>query len=175
MSEEDLATGPNRTGPPDPGSAWTVTSAKAEGVTPGFNIRDARGQRYLLKFDPPSNPEMATAADVMGSKFFYALGYNVPENCIVKFDRSQLKIKPGVRFTDESGKSRDLTDADLGTLLAPLHRQADGKIRGMASLYISGKPLGGFKYYGWRPDDPNEIAPHGHRGFYADSTYSAPG
>lgn len=92
MSEGELAAGPNKTGAPDPGGPWTVTSAKTEGVTPGFSIKDQNGRRYLLKFDPPSNPEMATAADVMGAKFFYALGYNVPENSenyIVRFDRSQ--------------------------------------------------------------------------------------
>lgn len=170
MSEAELAIGPNKTGAPDPSGPWIVTSVKAEGVTPGFSIRDARGRRYLLKFDPPTNPEMATAADVIGAKILYALGYNVPENYIVRFDRSQLQVRPGVKFVNRFGIEQELTDSDLNGLLAPLYHYSDGKVRALASLYISGKPLGGFKYYGRRPDDPNEIAPHEHlrvlRGLY---------
>jgi len=41
MTVAELARGPNRTGPLSPQSKWTVISAKAEGVTPGFTIRDA--------------------------------------------------------------------------------------------------------------------------------------
>ena len=48
---------------------------------------------FFLKFDPPSNPEMATAADVMCAKFFYALGYNVPENYIIRIPPEKLQIK----------------------------------------------------------------------------------
>jgi hypothetical protein len=33
----------------------------------------------------------------------------------------------------------------------------------MASRYAEGKPLGYFKYFGTRPDDPNDIHPHEHR------------
>jgi hypothetical protein len=33
----------------------------------------------------------------------------------------------------------------------------------MASRFADGKPLGYFKYYGTRPDDPNDIHPHEHR------------
>src|SRR5215467_5958637 len=33
----------------------------------------------------------------------------------------------------------------------------------MASRLLPGKILGGFKYYGTRPDDPNDIVPHEHR------------
>lgn len=71
---------------------WTVLSGKNQGVTPGLVIRDSKGRKYFLKFDPVSNPEMASAADVLGSKFFYDLGYNAPENYIVWFARNQLLI-----------------------------------------------------------------------------------
>ncbi|MBM3811326.1 MAG: hypothetical protein FJW20_06785 [Acidimicrobiia bacterium] len=39
----------------------------------------------------------------------------------------------------------------------------DDKYRGGASLYLPGKPLGPFKYYGTRRDDPNDVTPHEHR------------
>src|SRR6202451_3754939 len=68
-------------GAPQP--PYTVVAAKTEGVSIGFRIRDARGLLYFVKGDPPSNLEMATAADVMGALFCYAAGYNVPENYIL--------------------------------------------------------------------------------------------
>jgi hypothetical protein len=63
-------------------------------VTPGFLIEDSAGAKYLLKFDPPAYPELASGADVVVSKFFYALGYHVPENYIVRFDRDRLIVDP---------------------------------------------------------------------------------
>ena len=72
--------------------AWDVIGAKTEGITPGFRIRDGRGDVYFLKFDPPGNQEMTTAAEVISTKIFYALGYNVPENYLAFFKRPQLRV-----------------------------------------------------------------------------------
>ena len=68
---------------------------KNEGITPGLMIRDSRGQPVPAEIRPRANPEMASAADVIGSKFFHALGYNVPENYIVRFTREQLRTRAG--------------------------------------------------------------------------------
>ena len=62
-----------------------MTSAKRDGVTPGFVIEDQQKNKYLLKFDPPDHPEVASAVDVIGSKVFYALGYYAHKNYIVHF------------------------------------------------------------------------------------------
>ena len=44
---------------PAPGK-WTVVSAKSDGVTPGFTIRDANEDLWFLKFDPPGYRGMST-------------------------------------------------------------------------------------------------------------------
>ena len=46
-------------------------------------MMDANGVHYFVKGDTVNYPEMATAADVIGSKFLYALGYNTPRNEIL--------------------------------------------------------------------------------------------
>jgi hypothetical protein len=161
MSLSELAAGPGNASAPAEGT-WTVVSAKSEGVTPGFRILDSKGRVYVIKFDPVDHPEIATAADVISSKFFYALGYHVPENYIVHFAPSRLVLKPGATFRDERGRKRDLTSRDLGEILLRARRGSDGNYRAVASLLIGGG-LNEFRYYGTRSDDPNDIVPHEHR------------
>jgi hypothetical protein len=162
MSLEQLAAGPGNSSAPADGE-WSILSAKSEGVTPGFLIRDSHKRLYFLKFDPIGNPELATAADVISSKFFYALGYHVPENYIVYFERSRLKLNPGVQFRDAQGRKRSLTSRDMGEILNKVPRDSDGRIRATASRVVPGAPLGPFRYFGTRSDDPNDIVPHEHR------------
>jgi hypothetical protein len=162
MTAAELAAGPGASAPPAPGS-WTVVSAKTEGITPGFLIQDGTKRRYFLKFDPPGYPELATAADVIGTKFFYALGYHTPENYIVYFDRSRLRLQPGVRFVDEHGRRRELTARDLQRILNQAPRTAEGSFRACASLLLPGANLGPFRFFGTRADDPNDVVPHEHR------------
>lgn len=161
MSIEELRKGPTRGH--EPVMPLEVTAAKTEGVTPGFNIRDAAGRKYLIKFDPVSNPEMASAADVIGSKFFYAFGYNVPENYIVNFRRDQLKVAPEAKITDVDGARRPMEQHDLDLVLKLVAPNRDGSYRGMASFIIPGDVIGPFRYYGTRTDDPNDVVPHENR------------
>ena len=163
MSIEDLVRGPATQGPPSMDGPWQVLTAKSEGVTPGFLIRDGRGRRYFLKFDPKSNPEMATAADVIGSKFFYALGYHVPENYLVTFSRGQLSIDPKAKLTDAQGRERPMTGLDVDEVLRKVPVDSDGQYRALASLFLKGQPIGPFRYHGTRRDDPNDVVPHEHR------------
>jgi hypothetical protein len=162
MSLEELTAGPGISKPPAPGP-WTIVAAKNEGITPGFTIRDTRGRIYFIKFDPLSNPEMASAADVISSKFFYALGYNVPENYIAWLDRGQLVIDGDAMLKDSHGRKRPVTERDVETMLARAPRSSDGRYRVLASLALQGQPVGPFRYYGVRRDDPNDLVPHEHR------------
>ena len=162
MSPEELKRGPGGKNPPA-GAKWTVVGAKSEGITPGFTILDEKKQRYFIKFDPLSNPEIATAADSITSRFFYALGYHVPENYIVFFRPEQLELGPDVQLADATGKKRKMTNRDIYEILVKVPKTKDGRYRATASRGIEGKPVGPPRYYGTRKDDPNDIVPHEHR------------
>jgi hypothetical protein len=163
MTIEELVRGPNTGDGPSTDQAWVVIAAKTEGVTPGFRIKDSLGHVYFVKFDPPQNPEMATAAEVISTKFFYALGFNVPENHLAFFTRQQLRVDDKATVTDKEGRERRLTESDLDVILKRVHRSDNGTYRVIASKQIQGAPLGPFQYFGTRPDDPNDIFPHEHR------------
>jgi len=160
MSLEELKRGPGNSTPPSADGPWRVISAKSDGVMPGFVIEDANKSRYVLKLDPPRSPELASAADVIGSKVFYALGYNTPENYIVHFKREKLHISEGVKWRDAGGKKRPLTDRILDEILKTQPHTAGGTYRAMASRWIEGDPIGPFRYEGTRSDDPNDIVAH---------------
>ena len=163
MSREELVRGPGNGTPPSMAGKWTIVSAKSEGVTPGFVIIDAEKRRFFIKFDPLTNPEMATAADSIGARFFYALGYFVPQNYIVHFKPEQLEIGPNVQMADARGKLRQMIPADIQKLLKRVPVMKEGSYRATASLAVEGKPVGPPRYYGMRSDDPNDIVPHEHR------------
>lgn len=162
FTRKDLLRGPGDDHPPAEGD-WKIISAKTEGITPGFVIEDSTGQRYLLKFDPMSNPAMNSSADFLGPKFFHALGYNVPENYLVKLSPERLAVTGRATVVGIDGRERPMTPTDVRSILSRVPRQADGSIRGLASRYLQGKPLGPFRYDGTRPDDPNDITRHEHR------------
>jgi hypothetical protein len=166
LSRAELIRGPGDGNAPDMSGPWQVISAKTQGVTPGFVVLDAKRRRYVLKFDPLTNPEMATAADVVTAKLLWALGYNVPENYIVVFPRSQLHIDDKTKFRDPFGRIRPMKDKDIGEIMlrVPKFRRGDEElIRGVASLYVPGEPIGEFKFYGRRRGDKNDFIPHEHR------------
>jgi hypothetical protein len=133
------------------------------GVTAGFQIKDSRGVKYVIKLDPPEFPGAATSADVIGSYLLWAAGYNVPENTISDFRRDDLEIAPDATYTDRLGRHRRLTDAYVDRLLSGVAPPVDGRYRCMASRFLSGKPLGSFDYQGRRKDDPDDLVPHERR------------
>jgi hypothetical protein len=157
-----LVKGPDTSTGPAPGP-WTVIARKGEGVTPGFTIRDSAGQVYWIKFDPLGFAEMASGAEIISTKFFHAFGYHVAENYLATFRPEDLRIAPDATMKDEDGRSRRLTRDDLDDILERAAQRPDGSFRVLASRNIPGRPLGPFRYYGTRPDDPNDIVPHEHR------------
>jgi hypothetical protein len=167
MSVEELVRGPNRPnqvgGGPDLSEPVTVISAKIGGITPGLVVRDRRGNVYYVKFDLRAHPNLSTAADVIGTLFFHAIGYNVPENYITYFRLDDFTIEPGAEVTLSGGRTAPLNRTYVASMLEAAAHHADGSVRAVASLAVSGAALGPFKFYGTRPDDPNDIFPHEHR------------
>ena len=91
MTVDELLKGPDTTtGPAD--GPWTVIAAKIDGVTPGFTVRDANGQVWFLKFDPPGYRAMATGTEIVVTKLMWALGYHVPEVHIASLRPDQLMV-----------------------------------------------------------------------------------
>lgn len=162
LSLDDYVRGPNVSGPPAPGP-WTVVAGKSDGISPGFTVRDGAGTTWFLKFDPPSNPEMATGAEIIATRLFWALGYHVPENYLAVLDPAQLVVGERATYRDRLGHRQPLTREVVDRFLQGGARRADGRYRVVASRALAGTPVGPFKYFGTRPDDPNDIFPHEHR------------
>ena len=162
LTPSDIARGPDTTDGPAVGT-WTVTSSKSDGVTPGFTIKDADGQRWFLKFDPPGYRGMSTGTEVAVTKLMWALGYHVPENHIAYLRREQLVVGSGAKFTPLGGNQRAMKLSDIDELLERADRERDGSYRIVASKALEGQPVGRVRFYDTRPDDPNDIVAHQHR------------
>jgi hypothetical protein len=159
VTPEQMLRGPGPGTGPAPGK-WRVVQAKSKGVSPGFQIKDAAGTRFAIKFDPPAYPELTTSADVISSKLLWAAGYNVPDNVIVRFRREDLTIDPKAKYKDPLEGERPVSAAYLDGLLEKVYRYPDGSYRAIASRFLAGKPLGEFRYEGRRTDDPEDLIPH---------------
>ena len=162
ITVDELLRGPDTIEGPAPGN-WTVIAAKNDGVTPGFRVRDAAGQVWFLKFDPPGYRGMATGTEVVVTKLFWALGYFLPEVHLASLRPEQLTIDDGATITPPSGNKRRFKESDVDALLRKAHRDPDGSYRVIASKALPGRPLGGFRFYGTRSDDPNDTVAHEHR------------
>jgi hypothetical protein len=162
MPLDEIVRGPNAADTIDV-AGWPVVQEKSSGITPGYRIRDPEGRLYQVKFDPPSNPEMASGAEVIGAAIYHALGYNVVQGYVVEIDPAAIVIDPQATTVDMSGRRRRMEREDIDRLLSRAARLPNGRYRATLSRFADGRPLGYFKYYGTRGDDPNDIHPHEHR------------
>jgi hypothetical protein len=163
MTLDELKRGPGPRTLPSTAGKWTVAAVKNEGVTPGFIIRDSEQRRFFIKFDPLTNPEMATSADAITSRLFHAMGFWAPHTNVVYFDPDQLEIGEDVQLALATGRRRKMTSRDLTEILMKAPKTRDGRYRATASLALPGKDLGPPRYYAVRSDDPNDVVPHEHR------------
>jgi hypothetical protein len=162
LTVDEIVRGPNVGPPPDP-SRWVVWRDKTSGSHAGFSAKDANGETWFLEFDPPYYPNAATAAAVMATKIYWALGYNQVESFLTTFDPKRMEIDPGATVRRLNGKRTPMTRADVEELLANAARRPDGTYRVFAGRMLPGKIIGRYRYQGTRPDDPNDLVPHEHR------------
>jgi hypothetical protein len=163
MSLDELVSGPGSDHPPSTEGPWTVVGVKSEGITPGFVMLDAKQELYFLKFDPLTNPEMATGADHISIRLVHALGYHVPENYVVEFREDMLVLGEDVTVADRLGRRHPMTGRHVTQMLLSVPKTRDGRYRATASRAIPGKGIGPYRYHGVRRDDPNDFVPHEHR------------
>ena len=159
---QELRRGPNTIDGPAPG-AWTVIRPKSAGFAPGFTIRDSKGEVWFITFDPIGSPRAATGAIAVASRLFWALGYHQVESYLATLDPDSLSIADTAMTPRQYGHQRKLTMKDVQRVLDRAAGNADGTYRVLAGRALPGRTIGGFRYHGTRPDDPNDVIPHEHR------------
>ena len=159
MSGEALKRGPVTGSGPNPNGPWRILKGKVEGVSPGFFIEDGAGVRYLLKFDPKDNPEMATSAEIISHKFFHAMGYHVPEYYLVDFKPAIMTIDPKATYYDEDGFKKKLTQDAFWDLIGRVPKRKGGIVRASASKMLQNH-RGYMDFDGRRKSDPEDLIRH---------------
>ncbi|BCS35864.1 hypothetical protein TBR22_A50990 [Luteitalea sp. TBR-22] len=162
ITAAELQRGPV-TGPAPASDKWVLTREKSAGAAPGFTARDANGETWFVSFDAKANPRGATAAVVISTKIFWALGYNQVEYFVTEFDQDKTTIDPAATKRRPSGERTPITRDDVRELLEQVPREAGRPLRAAAGRMLPGRVIGGFRYQGTRPDDPNDVVPHEHR------------
>ncbi len=160
MSAAALKQGPAVTSGPDASGPWSIYKGKFAGVSSGFFIKDGRGEKYLLKFDPLDYVELATGAEVVTSRFYHALGYNVPQYTITRFRKDQLTVAPDARIYDDTGFRKKLTPEKLEGYLLFIPEMPDGQYQASASKILDGEVLGPMEFQGRRTDDSDDPVNH---------------
>ena len=158
MTPEEIGRGPGLVGPPV--APLTIQKSKGAGAALGLLVEDARGTKYLVKFDPAGHIGLQTGAEVLGARLFHAAGFHVPDAHIVDLDDDDLRIKPGATRYFERFALRPLTEDWLRERMRAFARTPDGKLRAVAIAFLPGKALGGYDFQGTRDGDPNDRIPH---------------
>ena len=161
MTLEEARRGPIVYPGPAPGP-MTVTRAKPAGVTPGFVGQDSEGVTWFIQFDAPDYPEAASGAAMVANRLFHALGYWQMEYHLMEVRSDTLLIGESAVTETPSGAVRQIDHDDMVKVFKRAARLPNGAYRALASRGVD-NPLGGFRYDGTRPDDPNDIVPHEHR------------
>ncbi len=159
MSAAELEKGPHQTDGPDLSKPLTVLGAEQQGSHYGFVVEDAKKDQYILRFDPQGAAELNTAAEVIGARFYHALGYNVPQTTILSFAADQLTAAPDAITCDNTGFAKKLTQTLLQQylLFVPLPQ---GTYRASASKVPAGGDAGTFSFMGRGKKNPQDIVNH---------------
>jgi hypothetical protein len=162
MTPEEIISGPCGVKVLDPSGAdgsWLIDQGKANGANPGFRVNVPGVGKFMLKADPPAEPERATGATSIAARIYHAAGYFSPCDSVVYVRRPLLKLKPGLSVTDNSGVPHPFDEKALDKVLRSASHRGD-LIRLVASRWLPGPTLGPYTYDGYRSDDPNDVIPH---------------
>ena len=175
LTPQQVRDGPTSGTGPDTTGALQIISAKVQGVSPGFNIRDARGDRYVVKFDPRGFLHMSSSAGVISNRLLHAAGYHVPEDFVFVFSKSKLEVAEGATIRGEDFEERPLTLELAFDVLEMTDSLPDGRYLAVTSKFVPGPTKGPFFFDGVREDDPNDWYHHEHRrelrGLYVVSSW----
>ena len=109
MSIEQLVRGPNQLDIVNI-DGWPIVQEKSSGITPGYRVTDPSGHLYQVKFDPPSNPEMASGAEVI---LDFTLARTELGNWTNRVSASAAVTDPDVSNNLSTWITRIRLDADL--------------------------------------------------------------
>lgn len=160
LSPEALEKGYQETSGPDLSRPLRVVAAEQRGVYPRFWIQDAKDEAYLLEFDPQGKLELVTAAEVIASRFYHALGYAVPQLTILFIKAEQLQVDPSATTWEDSGFKKALSQQRLEEYLMVLPQNAEGLYRASACKIPQGDFYGSFSFESRRKEDPTDIVNH---------------
>ncbi len=148
ISPAELLKGPTEFGAPQ--LPITLFRIRHPEQNPRFFVYDNRGIEYLIKFDPPGFPYIATNSSFIANRLFWGFGYHVPEDHIFQFCRRDLKIDDDLQISIKK----------LNTLFERVAKPQQGRYRAIASRILPGLPLGTTPEKGVRKQDPNDWFPH---------------
>ncbi len=144
-----------------PDGSWIIDKGKDNGATAGFRVKIPGKGKYMLKSDGPM-PERPSAASVIGSAVYHAVGFNISCEQVIYIKRSALKLTPGLTVTDNTSITHPFDEAALEKVLESTAKKGE-YLRFQASAWLDGRLLGPFRYEKTRDDDPNDVIDHRER------------
>jgi hypothetical protein len=161
LTLDQIKRGPDVGPGPVTDDTWVITKGKGAGRSPGFFMVDSTGEKYLIKLDRKQYPEMITSCEVIGTKLFHAIGYNVPQNTICYFSPEILTVAENATYYDSDGFEKKFTLEKALTLLEEnAYRNRDGQYRAVASKLLDGVPKGYVSFRSSRSGDENDRISH---------------
>ncbi len=142
-----------------PDGSWLIDQGKDNGANPGFRINVPGVGKFMMKADPELEPERASGATAIATRMYHDVGFWAPCDSVVYFKPSLLKLKPGLKVTDNSGIAKPFDDKALKSVLDSASHRGE-LVRMAASSWLPGKTIGPYTYDGRRKDDPNDIIDH---------------
>lgn len=142
----------------DRDGTWVIDKGKADGASPGFRVHIPGKGKYLLKSDAPVF-ERPSGASVIGAALYHAAGFYTSCEQVVYVRPALLRLEPGLRYAGNFGGERAFDEKALQQILDRTPKRG-GLVRFQASAWLPGVPIGPFRYFGTRRDDPNDAIPH---------------